>query len=246
MRFLKGQTSVLVAGFPAGSFATNCYVLADRAGADCIVVDPGQDAVPGLAELLAAHRLRPAAVLLTHGHLDHTWSVAEVCDSHRVAAWIHPADRAQLTDPGVGLGPGLAALLGDLRLREPAQVRELVPGAVLTLAGLELRVHLTPGHTPGSVTFSLAEVALCGDLIFAGSVGRTDLPGGDHQTLLDSCDRLLSGLSDETVLLPGHGPSTTVGAERATNPFLAGRLRARPGPGRPEPGRPASVHPASW
>lgn len=228
---------MLVAGFPAGSFATNCYVLADHAGADCLVVDPGQDALPGLAELLATHRLRPAAVLLTHGHLDHTWSVAQVCDSHRIAAWIHPADRAQLTDPGLGLGPELAALLGDIRLREPAQVRELSDGAVLPLAGLELRVHLTPGHTPGSVTFCLPEVAFCGDLIFAGSVGRTDLPGGDHHTLLDSCDRLLSGLSDETVLLPGHGPSTTVGAERATNPFLAGRLPARPAPA---PGRPVS------
>ena len=95
---------MLVAGFPAGSFGTNCYVVAPGPGEDCVVIDPGQDAVDGIEQILAEHRLRPVAVLLTHGHIDHIWSVVPVCDAHRVPAYIHPDDRELLTNPGRGLG----------------------------------------------------------------------------------------------------------------------------------------------
>ncbi len=228
---------MLVAGFPAGSFQTNCYVVAPAAGQACVVVDPGQDAVEPLEALLAEHRLTPVAVLLTHGHFDHTFSVAPVCDGHDVPAWIHPDDRAMLADPMKGLSAEAAAFFGGrLTLREPAEVRALDDGAELELAGLTLTVDHTPGHTPGSVVFRTptedgVQVLLAGDTLFAGSIGRTDLPGGDHGQMLASLrDRLLT-LDDATVVLPGHGPTTTVGRERATNPFLQD-LGSAPAPGR--------------
>jgi glyoxylase-like metal-dependent hydrolase (beta-lactamase superfamily II) len=232
---------VLVAGFPAGSFATNCYVLAPGAGQACVVVDPGQDAVEPLERVLAEHRLTPVAVLLTHGHFDHTFSVAPVCDGHDVPAFVHPDDRDMLADPAKGLSrEALAFFGGRLELREPREVRPLADGAALELAGLALRVDHTPGHTPGSVVFSTAtaqgdEVILAGDTLFAGSIGRTDLPGGDHATMLRSLrDRLLTR-DDAAHVLPGHGPATTIGRERASNPFLQG-LTASQAPA-PAPGR---------
>lgn len=217
---------MLVAGFPAGSFRTNCFVLAPAAGGACVVVDPGQDAVPDLDALLAEHRLTPAAVLLTHGHLDHTHSAAAVADAHRVPVWIHPGDRAWLTEPMLGMSEQSRAVFGDLRLPEPGEVRELDDDAVLPVAGLELRVAHTPGHTPGSVCLATTtedgtEVVFGGDTLFQGSVGRTDLPGGSHTQLLDSIAARLLSRDDATIVLPGHGPATTIGAERAHNPFLA-------------------------
>jgi glyoxylase-like metal-dependent hydrolase (beta-lactamase superfamily II) len=217
---------VLVAGFPAGAFATNCYVIAPAPGQACVVVDPGQDAVEPLERVLAEHRLTPVAVLLTHGHFDHTFSVAPVCDGHDVPAFIHPEDREMLADPMKGLSrEALAFFGGRLELREPREVRPLDDGAALELAGLTLTVDHTPGHTRGSVVFSTAteegdEVILAGDTLFAGSIGRTDLPGGDTATLLRSVRDKLLTRDDAAHVLPGHGPTTTIGRERASNPFL--------------------------
>jgi hydroxyacylglutathione hydrolase len=223
---------VLVAGFPAGSFATNCYVVAPAAGEECVIIDPGQDAEPGVEELLREHRLKPVAVVLTHGHLDHIWSVAPVCGARDVPAYIHPDDRELLTDPAKGFSTTSLEIFGGLTLSEPDDVRELGDGTVLKLAGLELTVDHTPGHTPGSVTFrtpatiwngrELPDVMFSGDLLFAGSIGRTDLPGGDHQAILRSLAATCLPLPDETVVLPGHGPQTTIGRERRTNPYLTG------------------------
>ena len=217
---------MLVAGFPAGSFQTNCYVVATGAGEACVVVDPGQDATEPLEALLAEHRLTPVAVLLTHGHIDHVYSVAPVCDGHDVPAWIHPADRDMLADPLRGLSPqAKAAFGGPLTLREPREVRSLDDGETLELAGLTLRVDHTPGHTEGSVIFSTptaegVDVIFAGDTLFAGSIGRTDLPGGDPEQMMASLrDRILTR-DDAAVVLPGHGPTTTIGRERASNPFL--------------------------
>ncbi|GAA4129502.1 MBL fold metallo-hydrolase [Actinomadura keratinilytica] len=219
---------MLVAGFPAGSFAANCYVVAPAAGEECVIVDPGQDAEAGIDELLREHRLKPVAVLLTHGHLDHVWSVAPVCGAKDVPAYVHPDDRELLTDPAKGLGLGAGQqLFGGLELSEPDDVRELSDGAVIELAGLRLTVDHAPGHTPGSVTFrtpaegDAPDVIFTGDLLFAGSIGRTDLPGGSYEQILRSLSRVCLTLPDETTVLPGHGPQTTIGRERATNPFLA-------------------------
>ncbi len=227
---------MLVAGFPAGSFGTNCYLVAPGAGEECVIVDPGQDAEQGIEEILARHRLRPVAVLLTHGHIDHIWSVVPVCGARNVPAYIHPADRALLSDPARGFPVGVGQqLLGGLTFTEPDDVAELTDGAMLPLAGLEFSVDHAPGHTPGSVTFRLPgggpggpgaaaageePVLFSGDLLFAGSIGRTDLPGGDYPTILDSLARVCLPLPDETVVLSGHGAATTIGAERASNPFL--------------------------
>ncbi|MET7331342.1 MBL fold metallo-hydrolase [Nonomuraea sp. NPDC005650] len=213
---------MLIAGFPAGAFQTNCYVVAPAAGEECVIVDPGQDATEGVDELLREHRLKPVAVLLTHGHLDHVWSVAPVCGARDVPAWIHPDDRHLLSDPAAGWSGTSASLFGGLTLSEPDDVRELSDGAVLELAGLELVVDHTPGHTRGSVSFRLPddEVMFSGDLLFAGSIGRTDLPGGDYATILRSLAAKCLTLPDDTVVLPGHGPQTSIGRERATNPYL--------------------------
>jgi hydroxyacylglutathione hydrolase len=226
---------VLVAGFPAGSFAANCYVVASAPGEQCLIIDPGQDAADGIEEITTRYRLRPAAVLLTHGHIDHIWSVAPVCGARGIPAYIHPSDRALLTDPARGLSL-LAGqqLFGGLTFTEPDDVRELADAAVLELAGVRVAVDHAPGHTPGSVTFRLPAAAepgtlFSGDLLFAGSIGRTDLPGGDYATILDSLARVCLPLPDETRVLAGHGPQTTIGAERQSNPFLAG-LAAPAGP----------------
>lgn len=225
---------MLVAGFPAGVFATNCYVVAAAAGEDAVVVDPGQDATAGVEELLREHRLRPVAVLLTHGHLDHVWSVVPVCGAHDVPAYIHPADRALLSDPSRGLSRDLGAMIGGLTFTEPADVRPLADVTTLSLAGLEIRVDLAAGHTPGSVTFWLDNgepLLFSGDLLFAGSIGRTDLPGGDAAEMMRSLARVALPLPDETAVLSGHGPATTIGRERASNPFLreASALASRGG-----------------
>ncbi len=131
---------MLVAGFPAGSFATNCYIVAPSAGEECVVIDPGQDAFDGVEEILREHRLKPVAVILTHGHLDHVWSVAPVCGAKDVPAYIHPRDRDLLTDPAKGFSASTGQIFGGLTLTEPDDVRELADGAVLKLAGLEFTV----------------------------------------------------------------------------------------------------------
>lgn len=208
--------------------ACNCYVLAQRPGSDAIVVDPGQRAMAPLRRVLDKHRLTPAAVLLTHGHIDHIWSAQKVADTYGCQAYIHPEDRFMLTDPIRGFGPKVGQLLLGALFREPRQVVELDRdgGQTLNFGALAVTVDHTPGHTRGSVVFRLAadgsQVALTGDTLFHGSVGRTDLPGGSGGDLLGSILTKLLVLDDDTVVLPGHGPRSTIGAERRTNPFLEG------------------------
>ncbi|MFZ2504564.1 MAG: MBL fold metallo-hydrolase [Nocardioides sp.] len=220
---------MLIAGFPAGPWATNCYVVATSSGSECVVVDPGKDAAEGVAAVIAEHRLKPVAVLVTHGHIDHMWSVAPVAGTYDATAWIHPADRHLLADPMAGISPETARqLLGqDVRFAEPDDVRELSDGTTLELAGITFAVDHTPGHTPGSVTFrtphpqaGIDQVLFSGDLLFAGSIGRTDLPGGDHPAMLRSLRDKVLTLPDDVVVLPGHGEQTSIARERATNPFL--------------------------
>src|SRR5919198_5291327 len=177
---------MFVVSFPAGTFQTNCYLVAASPGAEALVVDPGQDAMAGVEELCARHHLRPVAVLLTHGHLDHLWSVAPLAGAHGIPAWIHPGDRHLLTDPLAGVGPELRAMLPGLELAEPDEVRELADGEVVELAGVRLVVDHTPGHTRGHVAFRTEEVLFAGDLVFAGSIGRTDLPGGSTEDMMAS------------------------------------------------------------
>jgi glyoxylase-like metal-dependent hydrolase (beta-lactamase superfamily II) len=221
---------VLVKSVEAAAFGTNCYVVAPGAGEQCIVVDPGIGVMAALDEVLAEHRLRPAAVLLTHGHIDHTFSVAPVCEARGITAYIHPDDTSLLADPAKGLSAEMKQLFGGrLPYSEPDDVRQLPNGGTIHVAGLEITVDHAPGHTRGSVLFRLPaggsfedsdEVCLSGDVLFAGSIGRTDLPGGSMEAMWRSLRDKILPLDDSTVVLPGHGPSTTIGRERATNPYL--------------------------
>lgn len=220
---------MLVIGFPTGALQANCFLLAPAAGEPCVIVDPGQDAVEPVTDALREHRLSPVAVLLTHGHFDHTFTVAPICDGNDVPAWIHPDDRDMLSDPLRGVSRDTAATFfgGRLEMREPHEVRELTDGAELDLAGVKFTVDHTPGHTGGSVTFRTGteeggRLLLAGDTLFAGSIGRTDLPGGDSAAMRRSLRDKVLVLDDDTVVLPGHGPATTIGRERAANPFLTG------------------------
>jgi hydroxyacylglutathione hydrolase len=221
---------VLVATVPAEMFGTNCYVVATGPGEQCVVIDPGFGVIDPLEAVLAEHRLSPAAVVLTHGHLDHTFSVAPVCDARGITAYIHPDDREMLADPAKGLSVDLAVLFGGrLPYAEPEQVAPLPDGGPITVAGVELTVDFAPGHTRGSVMFRPAErdeagrpLCFSGDVLFAGSIGRTDLPGGDDLAMLESLRNKVLPLPDETLVLPGHGSSTTIGRERVGNPFLRG------------------------
>ncbi len=222
---------MLVRGFPAAAFGTNCWVVAPAEGEQCVVIDPGIGVEADLDAVLTEHRLQPVAVLLTHGHLDHTFSVTPVCGARGIPAWIHPGDRELLADPMKGLSPESRTMFGGrLEWTEPDDVALLDPTVPLELAGLRLSVDFAPGHTPGSVAFRLpgGEVAgeagaplfFSGDLLFAGSIGRTDLPGGSWEQMQASLARVLQPLPEETVVHCGHGDSTTIGHERATNPFL--------------------------
>jgi hydroxyacylglutathione hydrolase len=203
--------------------ACNCYVLAPRKGSDAIVVDPGQRAMGTLRRILDENRLTPAAVLLTHGHIDHIWSAQKVADTYGCPAFIHPEDRHMLSDPIRGLGPRLGQMALSALFREPKQVVELDrDGAVLDFGSLAVTVDHTPGHTRGSVVFRVENHAFTGDTLFKQSVGRTDLPGGSGNALLSSIVEKLLVLDDDTLLLPGHGESSTIGLERRTNPFLEG------------------------
>ena len=224
---------MLIEGFPAGPWGTNCFVVASAPGAECLIIDPGMDAMAGIDAIVAKHRLQPAAVVLTHGHLDHTWSVLPVCEQSGIPAYIHSSDRAMLADPAVGMSAEMMAAVrqltaGKFTFAEPDDVVELADGETIELLGVPLRVDHAPGHTPGSTVFSLhgqpdlPPVLFSGDLLFAGSIGRTDLPGGDSATMMRSLRDVLPRFADETVVLPGHGPQTTMAAERATNPFLTG------------------------
>jgi hydroxyacylglutathione hydrolase len=220
---------VFIAGFPAGPWGTNCYVVATGSGQECVVVDPGKDAASGVADVVREHNLKPVSVLVTHGHIDHMWCVAPVAGTYDAAAYIHPEDRHLLSDPMAGISPETAGMLlgGEQRFAEPEEVSELSDGQVIELAGLSFVVDHTPGHTRGSVTFrspyqhdEVAEIMFSGDLLFAGSIGRTDLPGGDHDTMLRTLASKVLPLADNIVVLPGHGEQTSIGQEKATNPFL--------------------------
>ncbi|MGW6913648.1 MBL fold metallo-hydrolase [Kitasatospora sp. NPDC054939] len=234
---------MFIAGFPAGAWGTNCYLVAPAPGEECVIVDPGHQAAQGVEELIREHRLKPVAVVLTHGHIDHIASVVPVCGARGVPAWIHPEDRYMMADPEKALGRSLGTqLMGELTVGEPDDVRELTDGSVLELAGLQLTVDHAPGHTKGSVTFrtpaagEIPPVLFSGDLLFAGSIGRTDLPGGDSAAIMHSLARVCLPLDDATVVLSGHGGQTTIGRERATNPYLRQAAGASGAPAFPRRG----------
>ena len=234
---------MLTIGFPAAAFGTNCYVLAPGPGEECLVVDPGIGVEERVGEVCREHRLRPAAVLLTHGHLDHVYAVTPVCGGDTGVsrpAYIHGDDRYRLKDPLASMDAGLVAMLEQEFGRratwtEPSNVVEVADGSTVSVAGLQVTVAHAPGHTEGSVLFTipdlpsqlggssgLSSTCLSGDVLFAGSIGRTDLAGGSDAAMQRSLREVVLPMPDDTLVLTGHGPSTTIGRERSSNPYLRG------------------------
>ena len=202
-----------------GVFAENCYIVADRDAGEAVLVDPGEEAELFLARL-DTERLALTAIWLTHAHLDHVAGVGLVKERCDVPVWLHPAD-----GPLYDRAPDQARMfLGATMPPLPAPDRIIVPGDPMWVGACDFDVRFVPGHSPGSVAFIRDGIAIVGDVLFAGSVGRVDLPGGDGRTLVRSIRDQLLTLPDDTVVYPGHGPETTIGRERATNPFLTGAI----------------------
>ena len=208
-----------VVPIPNGVFAENCYLIVDEQAKQCAVVDPGEEAG------LILHKIEETGstlvgIWLTHAHLDHVVGVARVAEETGggVPVWLHPGDRPLYDAVPQQAGAFGLAAPPDL----PAPDRDMVHGEQLTVGQLRFEIRHAPGHSPGSVCLIGHGVAFSGDVLFAGSIGRTDLPGGDFETLISSIERELLSLPDETIVYSGHGPETTIGRERRANPFLTG------------------------
>ena len=213
---------MLVESFAAPMFATNCWVLATGQGAECVVFDPGMpDVSLQLSSILDQFKLKPVAVIATHGHLDHTYSIKPVADGYGIPAYIHSQDRMALVHPERVLSPEFAATLAGMEFVEPQDVRELRNGEILEIVGLTIRTIHAPGHTAGSLMFEVSdEVLISGDVLFSGSIGRTDQPTGSARDMEDTLRKKVLPLSDSLRVLPGHGPQTTIGHERKHNPYI--------------------------
>ncbi len=200
---------------------TNTYVLARESGGPGVIIDAPPD-VDAIVDLVSSLDVSPVALLVTHGHVDHGGAAGQVASRYGIKAYVHPDDDFLSLNPT----QQVEALMG-IRLAEPLPVPDFEPLADeqrVRFAGIDIDVVHTPGHTPGHVCFRVADegVLFSGDQLFAGSIGRTDLPGGSYQQLMDSMVRKVLTLDDEVIVFPGHGPATTVGRERRTNPFLQG------------------------
>ena len=207
---------------PLGLFECNCTILGDPESRRAVVFDPG-DEVERILATLAKHRLTVDHILLTHAHIDHVGAVAPLKREFGVPVLMH-ADDQQLYDR-LDVQAGWAGMLTPERV---AIDRYLEHGETLSLLGLEIQVLHTPGHSPGSISFYLPALAkvISGDALFRGSIGRTDLPGGNFDQLIRAIESQLLTLPEETAVFPGHGPSTSIGLEKRTNPFLTA-ARAR-------------------
>lgn len=202
-----------------GQFAENCYLVIDEAEGLAAVVDPGEDARLILARV-STESVRVSEIWVTHAHVDHVVGVAAVHETTAAPIRLHVDDL-----PLYRAAPTQAAWLGVTAAPLPEPTLRFTPGEPVSVGSLTFAVGHTPGHSPGSVSLVGHGVAFVGDVLFAGSVGRVDLPGGDGVALLQSIERELLTLPDETIVYSGHGPSTTIGAERRTNPFLTGAAR---------------------
>ncbi len=205
-----------VLSLPNGAFQENCFVVADMETGDAALVDPGEEADRFL-RTVEARGLTLRAIWLTHAHVDHVLGVRQVVEATGVPVYLHPDDR-RLYDGAAAQGAWFGLQVEPL----PPPEHQLAHGDRVGIGGLEFEVRHVPGHSPGSVAFVGHGIALVGDAVFAGSVGRVDLPGGDGPTLLKSIREHLLTLPDETVVYSGHGPETTIGRERVSNPFLTG------------------------
>jgi glyoxylase-like metal-dependent hydrolase (beta-lactamase superfamily II) len=201
-----------------GAFQENSYLVHDQASGRAVLIDPGAEGAR-IIEMVRSAGATPEAIWLTHAHVDHIGAIANIKRVWDVPVYLHPADR-----PLYDRGAMQAATYG-FRIEQPsAPERELADGDVLELGDIRFDVLHVPGHAPGHVAFVTDGLVLGGDLLFAGSIGRTDLPFADPDRMMESLERIC-GLPGDTVVYPGHGPATSIAQERATNPFLTGVAR---------------------
>jgi glyoxylase-like metal-dependent hydrolase (beta-lactamase superfamily II) len=203
-------------------FATNCWIIAPSEGSECIIVDPGMpDISRDIEMIIEEHKLKPVAALLTHGHLDHTFSITPLADGYDIPAYIHSEDRRFIADPAGIHGEQFIAQLEAMTFVEPKKVNELKNGATLELLGMKITAIHAPGHTRGSLMFTINdEILISGDVLFAGSIGRTDLPTGSSKEMINTLKTKVLTLSEDLRVLTGHGPETTIKFERKNNPYL--------------------------
>jgi glyoxylase-like metal-dependent hydrolase (beta-lactamase superfamily II) len=210
-------------------FETNCWVFAPSKNSECFIVDPGMaqpNLINQIKEVIGKHNLKPMAILVTHGHLDHTFSVLPFANEYRVPTLIHTIDRKLLKDPFKALQAGgvtaqLMEQFGVNIFEEPEDVREVNTGDTFNIAGFDLQITHAPGHTAGSAIFTVNdEFLISGDVLFAGAIGRTDMPTGSPSEMIKTLRNEILPLSDELIVLPGHGAQTTIGRERKNNPYL--------------------------
>ncbi|CAB4577972.1 MAG: MBL fold metallo-hydrolase [Actinobacteria bacterium] len=221
---------MLVRSFIAPMFATNCWVIANEARGECIIVDPGASDMSSISSggvsdeiklIVSEEGFKPVAALLTHGHLDHTFSIKALADGYQIPTYIHSEDRRFIAEPAGILSPEFASHLGSMQFSEPNQVEALRDGAILEFIGLNIRAIHSPGHTKGSLMFMVNdELLISGDVLFAGSIGRTDLPTGSASEMRKTLLTKVLSLSDDVRVLPGHGQETTIKLERKNNPYL--------------------------
>lgn len=213
---------MLIRSYVAPMFATNCWVIAAEKGSECIIVDPGMTDISAEVEMIIAEEgLKPVAALLTHGHLDHTFSVKPLADGYGISAYIHSEDRRFIADPAGIHGAQFVETLKGMHFAEPAKVENLKDGSLLDFVGLSIRAIHAPGHTRGSLMFMInEEILISGDVLFAGSIGRTDLPTGSMSDMRNTLSKKVLTLDDAIRVLPGHGDETTIKYERKTNPYL--------------------------
>ncbi|MEP6571138.1 MAG: MBL fold metallo-hydrolase [Gemmatimonadota bacterium] len=208
-----------IVALPNGQFAENCYLVGDRASREAIIIDPGEEPALFLAEL-DTRAWTLSAIWLTHAHVDHIMGVGAIQRATGVPIHLHPADR-----PLYDALPGQGGWMGLHLTAPPPPDHPFEDGQRLRVGGFEFEVRHTPGHSPGSVSFVGHGLVFGGDVLFNGSIGRTDLPGGDLSTLRASIHDAFFNLPDSTIVYSGHGPETTIGVERMTNPFLTGAYR---------------------
>ncbi len=197
-------------------FFKNGYLVGSPDSGEVVYIDPG-DEVDEILELVSSRQVQLVAILLTHAHMDHISGIGRVREKHDAPIYLHPEDHRLYESL-----PTQAAFFGLEAGRLPLVDQSLSDHEILELAGVEFRVHFSPGHSPGHVCFEAGQHIFCGDVVFQGSIGRTDLPGGSYEVLLQSIQERVLPLGDERILYPGHGPQTTIGQERRTNPFLVG------------------------